>query len=84
MKRYAELMGNHKKQGIKSPCDNMLDFRGNVTIAVHNDSNIEQMIFHGDRIAQIVFLAVPGLKLERAEELSETARGEGGFGSSGI
>ena len=52
-------------------------------MAVHNDTDKEQIIKHGDRIAQLVFLPYLTVKFEEVESLDETARGDGGFGSTG-
>lgn len=59
------------------------DYRGEVMVALHNHSTIEQRIAPKERIAQLVI--APFLKAEFSvcEELSDTARGEGGFGSTG-
>ncbi len=59
------------------------DYRGEIMVALHNHSNSEQVISCGERIAQLV--VAPFLKasfLER-DTLSDTVRGEGGFGSTG-
>ncbi len=59
------------------------DYRGEVMVALHNHSAIEQKIAPKERIAQLV--VAPFLKAEyfEADELSETVRGAGGFGSTG-
>lgn len=58
------------------------DYRGEVTVALHNHTGTPIVIRPGDRIAQIVF--APVYQAEFSEEpLSETERGEGGFGSTG-
>lgn len=59
------------------------DYRGEVMVALHNHSAVEQKIAPGERIAQLV--VTPFLRAEFAEaaQLGETARGEGGFGSTG-
>ena len=59
------------------------DYRGEVMVALHNHSDIPQTVVSGERIAQLV--VAPFLKVEftLCEELSETVRGEGGFGSTG-
>ena len=59
------------------------DYRGEVMVALHNHSGVEQKIAAGERIAQLV--VAPFLKAEfcQAEELSDTVRGAGGFGSTG-
>ncbi|MBQ7923806.1 MAG: dUTP diphosphatase [Clostridia bacterium] len=59
------------------------DYRGEVMVALHNHSDKEQTIAPKERIAQLVI--APFLKAEFCEqdELSETVRGVGGFGSTG-
>ena len=59
------------------------DYRGEIMVSLHNHSLVEQSITDGERIAQMVI--APFLKVEYTEvdELTETVRGEGGFGSTG-
>ncbi len=59
------------------------DYRGEIMVSLHNHSNETQSIADGERIAQLVI--TPFLKVEYTEtdELSDTVRGEGGFGSTG-
>ena len=59
------------------------DYRGEVMVALHNQSAVEQKIACGERIAQLV--VAPFLKADFTEAvaLDETVRGEGGFGSTG-
>lgn len=59
------------------------DYRGEIMVALHNQSREARTISHGERIAQLVI--APYFKAEfcEEEELSETVRGEGGFGSTG-
>ena len=59
------------------------DYRGECFIALHNDGTQERTIRHGDRIAQLVLLPFLPMEFEEVDALSETARGEGGFGSTG-
>ena len=59
------------------------DYRGECFIALHNDGTQERTIRHGDRIAQLVLLPFLPMEFEEVAVLSETARGEGGFGSTG-
>lgn len=59
------------------------DYRGEIKVALHNDTDVDQYVYHGDRIAQIVFSEVPEVVLLPVLTLSDTERGEGGFGSSG-
>ena len=62
-------------------CDS--DYRGEYKIALHNHSNTPVIVHNGDRIAQMVVMPFIPVELEEGE-LSETARGSGGFGSTGV
>ena len=60
------------------------DYRGEVIVALHNDSNEAQQVLPGERIAQMVFLPYRAMgNFEVVDDLSDTSRGEGGFGSTG-
>ena len=59
------------------------DYRGLVKVILCNASNVDYPIKIGDRIAQGVIVKVEQAVFEQAESLSETERGEGGFGSTG-
>jgi dUTP pyrophosphatase len=59
------------------------DYRGEIGVILINLSAENVEIHHGDRIAQLVFSKVKQAKWETVEVLSETQRGEGGFGSTG-
>ena len=59
------------------------DYRGEVMVALHNHSCIEQTVSKGERIAQMVIAPYLKAEFELVDELSDTARGEGGFGSTG-
>lgn len=59
-------------------------YRGEWMVALYNDGEETQIIHHGDRIAQFTLLPVLDVKLDEVEELNETERGQGGFGSSGV
>ena len=74
------------KQGLRpANCVGIIDaaYRGELIVALHNDSNDTRIVCHGDRIAQMAILPVLDVKLVEADNLSETERGSGGFGSSG-
>ena len=62
-------------------CDS--DYRGNYMVALHNDSNEVRTVKVHEKIAQMIVMPYMMLEFEEAEELSTTARGEGGFGSTG-
>ena len=59
------------------------DYRGEVMVSLHNHSDTEQEIADGERIAQLVIAPFLAAEFCETEELSDTARGEGGFGSTG-
>ena len=59
------------------------DYRGEVCVGVVNLSNEEYTIQPDERIAQMIIARVEQAKIEVVTELSETSRGEGGFGSTG-
>ena len=59
------------------------DYRGEVTVALHNHGKETQTIASGERIAQLLITPVLQPAYEEAEELSDTGRGQGGFGSTG-
>ena len=59
------------------------DYRGEVMVALHNHSDNAQTVAVGERIAQMVIAPFFKAEFEVVDELSDTARGEGGFGSTG-
>lgn len=59
------------------------DYRGEVKVALHNDSDEVMTVESGERIAQAIVLPFYQIGLEEVDELSDTDRGEGGFGSTG-
>lgn len=59
------------------------DYRGEVIVALHNDTDELQSVEPGERIAQLVLTPFITEEFEVADELDETERGEGGFGSTG-
>lgn len=63
-------------------CDE--DYIGEVIVALHNDSNIERMVVGGERIAQYVVIPYQTVAFTEVDELEETERGAGGFGSTGV
>ena len=78
--------GLASKEGLRPAncvgvCDS--DYRGEYIIALHNDSDTARTVHHGDRIAQLVILPFLPAEFEESEDLPETARGAGGFGSTG-
>ncbi len=74
------------KMGLRpANCTGVIDsdYRGEIIVAIHNDSNDSQVINHGDRIAQFILMERFLCEWNEVEELNETDRGEGGFGSTG-
>lgn len=75
------------KQGLRlANCVGVIDsdYRGEVKVALYNDSDEDRVIQNGDRIAQIVFIPFAIGRFIEVSELDDTARGEGGFGSTGL
>lgn len=75
------------KQGLRPAncvgvCD--YDYTGEYIVAMHNDTDVDQMINNGDRIAQVVFIPYVNVTFKEVDELDETERGSNGFGSTGI
>lgn len=62
-------------------CDS--DYRAEYIVALHNDTNEPQIINPMERIAQLVVMPYLPIEFNEVEELSETERGEGAFGSTG-
>jgi len=74
------------KQGLRpANCVGVIDpdYRGEIIVAIHNDSNDSQVINPGDRIAQFILMEKFLCEWEEVEELDNTERGDGGFGSTG-
>lgn len=59
------------------------DYRGELMVALHNHSAEPQTIENGERIAQLVIMPYLAVDFMEAEALDDTARGTGGFGSTG-
>ena len=59
------------------------DYRGPLRVGLHNFRDTEYVVEPGDRVAQLLIVPVLRPEVEVVDELSETARGSGGFGSTG-
>jgi len=68
---------------LNSPGTLDSDYRGELLISCANISNRNILVDKGDRIVQIRLFKVIDLEFEEVEEISETVRGKGGFGSTG-
>lgn len=74
------------KRGLRpSNCTGVVDsdYRGIVIVALHNDSDQEQFVEPGERIAQLIVMPYIPITFEEVDELDDTERGSGGFGSTG-
>lgn len=74
------------KQGLRPAncigvCDS--DYRGEYIVAMHNDSNTPQIINPKERIAQLILMPYIPMVFKEVNELSDTARSNSGFGSTG-
>lgn len=75
------------KQGLRpANCVGVVDsdYRGEVIVALHNDTDESQWVPAGSRIAQLAIMPVMRTDFNVVDKLDETTRGEGGFGSTGI
>ena len=73
------------KQGLRlSNCTGVCDadYRGPYIVALHNDSEIERVVNPGDRIAQMILSPFFPMNFIETNNLEDTERGEGGFGST--
>ncbi len=59
------------------------DYRGPMSVGLHNYRDVDYVVEPGDRIAQLVIVPVLHPEIEVVEDLPETVRGAGGFGSTG-
>lgn len=59
------------------------DYRGEIMVALHNHSAETQKVERGERVAQLVLTPYITAEYEEVQALSDTVRGEGGFGSTG-
>lgn len=74
------------KQGLRpANCVGVVDsdYRGEIIVAIHNDSDEIRYIENGDRIAQMILIPYIPMTFIETDELSESRRGQNGFGSTG-
>ena len=74
------------KQGLRpANCVGVVDsdYRGEIIVAVHNDTDQDKVITPGDRIAQLVVIDYIPIFFQEVDELNTTERGDDGFGSTG-
>jgi dUTP pyrophosphatase len=68
---------------LNSPGTIDADYRGEIGVILIHHGNEDFVISRGDRIAQLVFQIVPSVILKETDTLTQSARGEGGFGHTG-
>ena len=78
--------GLASKEGLRpANCVGVVDtdYRGEVKVALHNDSEVARTIVVGQKVAQMVIVPFLSVEFDLVDELSDTVRGAGGFGSTG-
>ena len=81
---YHLTVGKNHNFFANGICVHNCDYRGEVGVILRNDGKEPFAIKAGDRIAQMVVKPVLQATFDVVDELSETDRGEGGFGSTGV
>ncbi|MBQ3890682.1 MAG: dUTP diphosphatase [Lachnospiraceae bacterium] len=77
------------KSGLNVKCglraEGVIDagYTGPIVVKMYNDTDNAHTFERGDKLTQLVILPIPMVELTLADSLEETARGDGGFGSSG-
>lgn len=77
------VAASHGLMVLNSPGTIDADYRGEIKVILMNLGGDSVTIDRGDRIAQLVIAPVTRVVVEQVEEVNETTRGEGGFGSTG-
>ncbi|MBE5914934.1 MAG: dUTP diphosphatase [Pseudobutyrivibrio ruminis] len=78
--------GLSAKEGLRpANCVGVVDsdYRGEIKVALHNDGEQARVIIPAEKIAQLVVVPFLSVDFNEVSNLSDTARGEGGFGSTG-
>lgn len=90
-KNYAGFIyarsGLASKRGLRpANCVGVVDsdYRGEIMVALYNDSQVEQVVNHGERVAQMVIAPYLRPEFVVMNELEDTERGAGGFGHTGV
>jgi dUTP pyrophosphatase len=78
------LAAKHGVTVLNAPGTIDSDYRGEVKVILINFGDASFAIARGDRIAQLIVAPVTRVEIEEAVSLDQTARGSGGFGSSGV
>ena len=83
MRPRSGLAAKHGISCVNAPGTIDADYRGELKVILINHGEQDFVIQRGDRIGQIIFAPVFQAQFETVENLDETARGSGGFGSTG-
>lgn len=78
--------GLASKEGLRpANCVGVVDadYRGEVKVALHNDGEVVRTVQPGQKVAQLVVVPFLSVEFDEVENLSDTVRGVGGFGSTG-
>lgn len=78
--------GLSAKEGLRpANCVGVVDsdYRGEIKVALHNDGEVPRVVTSAQKIAQLVVVPFLSIGFTEVSELSDTVRGEGGFGSTG-
>ena len=75
--------GLNVKHGLTSEGVIDVGYTGSITVKLYNNSGMDYIVERGDKISQLVILPIVVPSLEVVASLEETARGNGGFGSTG-
>jgi dUTP pyrophosphatase len=78
--------GLSAKEGLRpANCVGVVDadYRGEIKVALHNDGEVSRVVTPAEKIAQLVVVPFLSVSFNEVSELSDTVRGEGGFGSTG-
>ena len=74
------------KEGLRpANCVGVIDadYRGEIKVSLHNDSEVKRVVEPNQKIAQLVVVPFLSVEFNEVDELDDTDRGEGGFGSTG-
>ena len=81
MRETSRAMDKKPQVNNEQICDS--DYRGEYIVPLHNDTDDIQIVNPKERIAQLVFHRYDDFHFNEVDELSDTERGSGGFGSTG-
>lgn len=86
---YVGLIWPRSGSAVKGGIDTLAgvidsDYRGEVCVVLQNHGDVSYTISPGDRVAQMIIHDLPNIKINLVAELSDTDRGCGGFGSTGV